>query len=130
MDMMTESLTPAFLKFVTAQCLRSWNLKSLIPALRQAFVKAVLMVLDALAPVGENIGASQGPGYPFEEANKRLRQRYFPFLLGLGVRGFQGDDLVFEVHLVPPQAQDFPLPHARPISQLRRWPEVRGAAIP
>ena len=40
-DMITLSLTPAFLKFVTEQCLKSWNLKFTTPAFRHALLKAV-----------------------------------------------------------------------------------------
>ncbi len=68
--------------------------------------------------MGENVGASKGLGNPFQKTDKGLRQRHFPFLLGLSIRGFQVDDLVLEVQLIPSQTQNLAFSHASPISQL------------
>lgn len=43
--MITDWCTPAFLMLVLKVCRRSWNRKSPIPALTQAFKKAVLIPL-------------------------------------------------------------------------------------
>src|SRR5258708_35525374 len=73
---------------------------------------------DALALVSKDVRTSKGFRHIFQKTNEAFDQWHFPSLPGFGDFGFQVDDLVFKVNLVPSKTQNSASPHCGPISQL------------